>query len=60
MYETVHCGAIRCPIWFAEALMVLIELEARDQGLNAGREAVENALRWLEKYNRHNVLLGEP
>ena len=48
--EIVDCGAIRCPLWFAEALMVLIELEAHDRKLKAGRDARKNAEEWLRKY----------
>ena len=50
--ELVDCGAIRCPVWFAEGLMVLIELEARDQGLKAGKDADKNADEWLKKWSR--------
>jgi hypothetical protein len=46
----VDVGAFRCPEWFAEALMVLIELEARDQGLRGGKDANKNADAWLAKY----------
>jgi hypothetical protein len=49
-YEIVDCGAIQCPAWFAEALIVLIELEARDQGLKAGADANKNADAWLQRY----------
>jgi len=48
--EIVDCGAIRCPEWFAEALLVLIELEAEKQGLKAGKDAHKNAEAWLDKY----------
>ena len=48
--EIVNLGAIQVPAWFAEALMILIELEARDQGLKAGKDADKNADAWLAKY----------
>jgi hypothetical protein len=48
--QIVDVGAFRCPEWFAEAMLVMIELAARDKGLKAGKDADKNTDAWLSKY----------